>query len=139
MQNAFTNCPQLFDPYDYYEGHAECRPVFGRNGCYYDRVTGDCWEEFDGRAFKEQPDMFVYRLSILNHEPMSKEELEAVELLRLARRLPQALKERWWKQREWSDLRQTYRESRKHCMTSLKRFKEEDAKKAKKNKAKKKK
>ena len=105
--------PEMFwkNPQGYFGDLKEFQPVFHRDGFYYCRNTGQVWHEFAGRAFRERRvDDFVYRLKMENHRPLLPCEQQAIRTLMQGHRCPSNLKELFYTDREWFDLRRTFRD-----------------------------
>lgn len=69
---------ELFDVDDY----RSCKPIFNRNGQYYDTKTKRCWFELDGDAWDiTNSNTFLYSLKLLNHRMLSAPERKAIEVL----------------------------------------------------------
>lgn len=91
----------------------ETRPLFYRDGHYYDRIYRESWVEFDGQAYWVENDNFLFSLSILNHRPLTGKEREAIENLRfLNRKLRKPLDDLLRLDTHWRDLRDIRRQGR---------------------------
>jgi hypothetical protein len=60
----------------------EIAPILNRDGYFYETVSKRCWFEFNGRAFDlEKNTQFLFELELLNHKPLSTEEINAFKVL----------------------------------------------------------
>lgn len=113
--------PQIYwdNPQEYFGDLEEFQPVFSRDGFYYCRKSKQAWYEFAGRAFKaNRVDDFVYQLKIENHRPLLPCEQQAIRTLMQGHRCPTNLKELFYTDRSWHDLRSVYMKSRLYTMKS---------------------
>lgn len=117
-QNVFYDT-DWFEPFEYYSNSEEIKPIYNRDGYYHDRKTKFTWEEFRGRAFRMDAEMFIYRLQIQSHVPWSAGQLEAYRILQFERRVPKVLKDEWYIDYQWRELRNTYRSSAKHVLAVI--------------------
>lgn len=104
----------------------EISPIIGKNGWYYDRDSKSAWFEYKGRAFVDSsPDMFLYELSLENHRPLSIAERTAILILIRNRRADRKLKDLYYLDEQWRQLRQVVRESAYHSYKFFKQFRDE--------------
>jgi hypothetical protein len=60
----------------------EIAPILNRDGYFYETVSKRCWFEFNGKAFDlEKNTQFLFELELLNHKPLSIEEINALKVL----------------------------------------------------------
>jgi hypothetical protein len=60
----------------------EIAPILNRDGYFYETVSKRCWFEFNGKAFDlEKNTQFLFELELLNHKPLSTEEINALKVL----------------------------------------------------------
>ena len=60
----------------------EIAPIINRDGYFYETVSKRCWFEFNGKAFDlEKNTQFLFELELLNHKPLSIEEINALKVL----------------------------------------------------------
>jgi hypothetical protein len=60
----------------------EIVPILNRDGYFYETVSKRCWFEFNGKAFDlEKNTQFLFELELLNHKPLSTEEINALKVL----------------------------------------------------------
>ncbi len=105
-------------------GLEETSVVFNKEGWYFDRLTQESWYEIETstgiRAFKSDKPYFEYCLKIANHIPLSDREVRAIKILLLYNRKVKGLWELYDTDRQWKELRETYRGSRKYTLRALK-------------------
>ncbi len=115
-QKFMANCFEQ----DESDSYPEIKPVFNREGQYFDRKTKECWFEVDGKAYLNKNNLFGYELQLLNHTPLTQSELEAFRLLKTNRfKFPRKLKDLLYMDECWKSHRETYRGSRKATMKAL--------------------
>lgn len=73
-------------PLEYWMEHdsnfPEITPVLNRDGYFYETVSKRCWFELGGKAFDlERNTQFLFELELLNHKPLSVEEVNAFKVL----------------------------------------------------------
>lgn len=101
-------------------------PVFNREGWYYDRKLKFSWYEYVNEkgniiAYTTKDKLwkrFEYELKILNHVFFLDKEVKALKVL--WEKLPSDMREQYWFDKDCKNFRFTYRNSRKHCLQSLK-------------------
>ncbi len=89
----------------------EIEPRFSRVGWYYDRSTKISWYEAHGRAWLGSSGSFEYELALHNHRPLTPREREAIRVLNYAGLASKKLRELWWRDTDWFDLRRIRRGS----------------------------
>ena len=70
-----------------------CKPVYNRDGQYFDTKTKRCWFEVDGDAFLHDKNSFIFSLRVLNHRPLRQTERDAINVLLNNRLAPNSLRE----------------------------------------------
>ncbi len=103
--------PRVLGPMILWDKHnvkyEEVRPVFNRDGYYYDRYVDVFWLESKGRAWiVDSPQRFFNELRRLNHKPLSEAERHAIQVLLHGGLAPQLL-------RDLYETDQSYRKSRR--------------------------
>lgn len=76
-------------------GNAWLKPIFNRDGLYYDRLDARCWMEYNGRGYDIKIGSFKHRLEGLSYVPMNAKEAEAAVTLIVFGSCPDELRERW--------------------------------------------
>ncbi len=101
----------------------EVQPVMHRDGVYLTKDT--CWFEYKGHAREYSRGTFLYELRMLNaEEAYNKRVYETIHTLLFVHRVPNAdLLDRYLAQRDMLAIRETYRSTRKHCMSNMKAIK----------------
>lgn len=90
----------------------EIKPIVGKEGWYYDRELKTAWFEYGDRAFVDSaPDMFIYELSLENHRPLSQAERDAILLLMRSKIADRKLRDLYYLDEQWRQLRDAVRES----------------------------
>lgn len=76
-------------------GYIPMKPIFNRDGWYYDRKKKFAWFEFDGRAWdgKHCTWMFLNEMQQLDTKVLSRAERNAIETLIAYKTCPKQLKE----------------------------------------------
>lgn len=73
-----VNCPEFFSNDDL----REIKPILNKDGYFYQTVGKRCWFEYKGKAFDlEQNTQFLFELELLNHKPLSTDEINALKVL----------------------------------------------------------
>ena len=80
----------------HWENHPESKidPIIGKDGFYFDRVTGKVWNEQAGMAWIGKRNQFEYNLSLLFNRRLSPRERRAILELRRMGSCPAELLER---------------------------------------------
>lgn len=91
-------------------------PILNRNGLYLDRETKTCWIEckFGAYLYKNGYNQALYELNLLNHRPLMEKEIKAIRYLIISRIANKELKQLYYTDREWKNLRnitQTYKKT----------------------------
>lgn len=74
-------------------GLEQTKPVFNRDGWYYDRKTNNCWAEWNGTAWKMDKQQFLYELQQLNTPTLHPDEVKAIQTLILFGNCPKSLRQ----------------------------------------------
>ncbi len=93
----------------------DIEPIFNKNGWYYNRTTGQCWIECDGKAKEWEPKEFKSELNNIQYGEKYNEKLlkSLYDLLFICKYRDQKLLNLYWGLVHWADSRRVYRESRK--------------------------
>ena len=96
-------------------------PVFKRPGWYYDRETNTSWIETCRGCWSEKsPRMFKYTLSCELHTSLPEKVEYAIGVLIAYNMCPKSLKQLLRKEHEVRQLKDTYRNSRKWMLRTIK-------------------
>jgi len=108
--------------------HMQIQPIFKRDGLYLDRLCGGkgeyqgnvkhaklCWVEYDNgtKAALYEVKMFRHELGLENHRPLSIKERGAIMTLIQGGLASKQLKELYYLDTQWRDLRNIKRDTRK--------------------------
>lgn len=70
-------------------------PLFNKNGYYWDRISGTCWLEINGEAYKySTPELFKYELSLLD-KGLEDKTMKAIKILMDEKLASRELRELW--------------------------------------------
>lgn len=113
---------ELFD----LDQYTQCKPIFNRNGQYYDTKTKKCWFELDGDAWNLTNDnTFMFSLQLLNHRPLRDIERDAIETLIKHKLAPKQLRELLELDTTDREIRKTSQQARIFRNRFIKRVKNE--------------
>lgn len=92
---------KTYMPREYFVDQLGCiekEAVVGKNGWYYDRVTKNCWYEFDGKSYFRNKDgeTFLHRLKSKSLPRLTDEELKSLSVALKIKWLSGKVKKELW-------------------------------------------
>lgn len=96
-------------------------PIMDRDGFYMTRLG--CWFEYRGMAFTYERQSFEYSLKMFNHRPLSVRDRSAIKQLIDSKLAPKKLKELFYTDSQWHQLREVGREARNSVRSIVRKIK----------------